>query len=376
MTSSSTATRVTFSSHWYALSSGQPSILAERFEAAGQAHMFDSSTVLYGSNRIPVASLATGCCAVSRALPESVMYEDPRRSFELQDETRRGFGFDSHPFYPFATYGTWEYTANLGYASSELCAEPTHPYYPVQSGEDLDKLERPDVERAGMLPAAMQFSELQQARGAPVSVVLGGVFTVAANICGLERLLRWLISEPELAHRLLSASREHLLDVAKRWVARFGAECVTPIVWEGVASESLLSPRHFEAFVIAHQRTLHRQILDLGATGLCVHLCGQQSRLLPMWAEVPMGAKGVVSLGAEVDLRAAREALSHVALMGNVDPESLRTASPRRVRTLALDCVERGRGHAAGFILAPGCDLQHEIPEANLRAMISAAAAG
>ncbi|MDP6977187.1 MAG: uroporphyrinogen decarboxylase family protein [Myxococcota bacterium] len=330
------------------------------------------STVMYDSNRIPVASLAAGCCAAGRGLPVSVMHEDPPRSFELQDEIRKNLGFDSHPFYPFATYGTWEHAAKPGLASSELRAEPTYPHYPVQSEGDLDALQRPDVARAGMLPAAMRFSELQQERGAPVSVVLGGVFTVAANICGLERLFQWLIAEPELTHRLLSASREHLLDVVKRWMSRFGADRVTPIVWEGMANESLLSPRHFEEFVIPHQATLHQQILELGATGLCIHLCGEQSRLLPMWAEVPMGSKGVVSLGAEVDLRVAREALGPVALMGNVDPESLRTANPDHVRTLALDCIERGRGHAAGFILAPGCDLQHEIPEANLRAMISA----
>ena len=86
-----------------------------------------------------------------------------------------------------------------------------------------------------------------------------------------------------------------------------------------------------------------------------------------------MGSKGVVSLGSEVDLRLASETLGHVALMGNVDPELLRVGSPGRVHAATLDCLERGRRHPAGFILAPGCDLRYELPEANLRAMISAA---
>ncbi len=157
---------------------------------------------------------------------------------------------------------------------------------------------------------------------------------------------------------------------------RFGAECVTPIVWEGMANASLISPRHFEQFVIPHQRALHEKILELGATGLITHLCGDQARCLPMWAEVPMGEKGVVSLGAEVDLRLASEAFGDVVLMGNVDPELLRAGSPERVRTAALDCIEQGRRHEAGFILAPGCDLQSEVPETNLRALVAAAAAG
>jgi uroporphyrinogen decarboxylase len=338
--------------------------------------MFDSTSDLFGADRVAVASLAAGFCAASRGLPPSVMHEDPERSFELQDETRKRLGFDSHPFYPFATYGTWEHAAKLGYPSSELRAKPTYPYYPVHNESDIETLQSPDVARAGMLPAAMRFSELQHERGAPLSVVLGGVFTVAANICGMEQLFRWMIAEPELTHRLLSASREHLLAVATRWAARFGAERVTPIVSEAMTNTSLISPRHCEKFVIPHQRKLHEQILGLGAHGLVAHLCGDQSRCLPMWADVPMGARGLVSLGAEVDLRFASQTLPHVALMGNIDPEMLRVASPERVRAAALDCIAKGRRHPAGFILAPGCELQHELPEANLRAMISAADAG
>ncbi len=335
--------------------------------------MFDASTDPFGTERIPIASLATAFCAARRGLPVSLMHEDPDRSFKLQDETRSSFGFDSHPFYPYATYGTWEPGAKLGYPSSELRAEPTRPYYPVQTEGDLEALQSPDVACAGMLPRAMRFSELQQQRGLSPSVVLGGVFTVAANLCGMEQLFRWMLSEPELTHGLLSASCDHLLAVVNHWATRFGAERVTPIVWEGMATAALISPRHFEEFVIPHQRRLHEQILGLGVHGLICHLCGDQTRCLPMWAEVPMGAKGVVSLGSEVDLRLARETLGDVALMGNLDPELLRLGSPGRVQQATLECLERGRQHPAGFILAPGCDLQFELPAANLRAMIRAA---
>lgn len=335
--------------------------------------MFDRSTDPTDASRIPIASLAAAFCAARRGLPDSIMHGDPLRSFALQEELRIRFGFDSHPFYPFATYGTWEHSAKLGFPSSELRAEPTRPYYPVQEAKDLDALQRPDVRSAGMLPAAMRFSELQQERGVPVNVVLGGVFTVAANLCGIERLFRWLIVEPELAHALLAISREHLLDVAQHWSSRFGAERVTPIVWEGIANANLISLRHCEEFVIPHQQKLHEQILQLGTRGLICHLCGNQSHHLSLWPQVPMGPQGIVSLGREVDLETARETLENVTLMGNVDPELLRLGNPARVHAATLECLERGRGHPAGFILAPGCALQCELPEANVRAMISAA---
>ncbi|MBW2389318.1 MAG: hypothetical protein JRG89_12890 [Deltaproteobacteria bacterium] len=338
--------------------------------------MFDTSIDPTGARRIPIASLAAAFCAARRRLPASLIHEDPLQSFDLQEETRRYFGFDSHPFYPFATYGTWEHTADLGFSSSELRAEPTRPYYPVQAAKDLEVLQRPDVRSAGMLPTAMRFSELQQERGAPVSVVLGGVFTVAANLCGIERLLRWLIAEPELAHALLAISREHLLDVARHWASRFGAERVTTIVWEEIANAELISARHCEEFVIPQQRKLHEQILELGTRGLICHLCGNQSRHLSLWAEVPMGAQGIVSLGPEVDLEDAHEPLENVKLMGNIDPRLLRLGNPTLVHAATLECLARGREHPGGFILAPGCELQCELPEANLHAMINAAMDG
>jgi uroporphyrinogen decarboxylase len=224
-----------------------------------------------------------------------------------------------------------------------------------------------------MLPAAIRFSQLQQEAGKPVSVVLGGVFTLAASLGGIEKLFEWMIGEPDLAHGLLSASRQHLREVARHWSERFGAARLTPIIWEAVASGDLLSPRHFEEFVLPHQQQLNDEILSLGVAGLICHLCGDQSRQASLWAEVPMGERGIVSVGSEVDLRLASEALGHVAVMGNLDPELLRSGSTEHVRNATLDCIERGRRHPAGFILSPGCALQGDIPEANLRAMLRTA---
>ncbi len=335
--------------------------------------MIDLVSEIFEAGRVPVFSLAVGLCAERRGLSPALMHDDPQRSFDLQLEMRRAFGFDSPPFYLHATYGTWEHAAGLGFPSSELRAEPTLPYYPVSREADLTGLALPEIPAAGMLPRAMRFSELQRKHELPVSVVLAGVFTMAANICGMENLFGWMIESPALVQRLLQLSREHLLAVARHWTECFGPARVTPILWEGMATHRMISPRQFEQFVLPQQRALHSEILELGVRGLLCHICGEQGPQLGLWSQIPMGTPGIVSLGSEVDLERAGSLFPESILMGNLDPRLLREASPQTVRERALRCLELGRPHAAGFILAPGCDLQLDVPAANLAALVEAA---
>lgn len=322
---------------------------------------------------LPVFSLAGATCALRRGLPARLIHDDPQQSLSLQLQLRDELGFDSAPFYPHATFGTWEHAAGLGFPSSELRETPTEPYYPVTRAADLDGLARPDVEQAGMLPMALRFSELQAERGLPVSVVLGGVFTVAANLCGMERLFGWLIEDPRLVRRLLDLSCDHLLEVAGLWASRFGAAAVTPIVWEGMASARWLSRQHFETFVLpAHQR-LHSGLLALGMRHLLLHACGDQEALLDLWARIPMGPDAALSLGHEVSITRASRHFPQLTLVGNVDPRLLAEADVGRVRDAALRCVEAGERHPGGFVLAPGCVLDRPIPDAHLRALVTVA---
>ena len=196
---------------------------------------------------------------------------------------------------------------------------------------------------------------------------------MAANICGMANLLCWMIERPRLVHGLLERAGEHLLAVVQHWTERFGAARVAPMLWEGMANHRIMSPRHFEEFVLPHQRTLHRGILGLGIRDLLCHMCGEQGPQLAAWGEIPMGSPGIVSVGCEVELSEASRAFPEAILMGNLDPTLLERGEPDDVRTQALRCLAQGTRHAAGFILAPGCELQREVPPDNLRAMVAAA---
>ena len=59
----------------------------------------------------PVFSLAGATCALRRGLSARLIHDDPQQSLSLQLQLRDELGFDSAPFYPYATIGTWEHAA-------------------------------------------------------------------------------------------------------------------------------------------------------------------------------------------------------------------------------------------------------------------------
>lgn len=144
-------------------------------------------------DRVPVFPFALGFCARNVGYPVATIYDNPEKSLQAQLWTQEMYGYDSSPFYGYASYGSWEFGGQIEFPSSELQQAPTIPYFPVQSEKDIDVLELPDVKKAGMLPLAMQFSKLQQKFGLPITVVVGGSFTIAGNMCGVEKLCRWMI---------------------------------------------------------------------------------------------------------------------------------------------------------------------------------------
>jgi uroporphyrinogen decarboxylase len=326
-------------------------------------------------DRIPVFLFASGLSVVRAGYPYAIVYDAPKLSLEAQLRLQAELGFDSPPYYAYATYGTWEGADGAvarTYPSSELAAVPTVPYYPVQAPLDIDALTMPDVRRAGMLPHAMEFSRLQAERGLPISVVLGGAYTIAGNICGLDRLCTWIVRSPDLVHQILRKACDHLAQIVEYWIEVFGPDRLVPVVWESLATQPIIAPRHFREFVLPYQRELHERLLAAGIRHILCHICGEQKRNLSAWAEIPMGEPGIVSIGPEIDLEEASHYFPRDVLMGNLDPEVIQNETPEVVSDLTRACIKKGAKHPGGFMLASGCELPPQTPAANLCAIVQA----
>jgi uroporphyrinogen decarboxylase len=86
-----------------------------------------------------------------------------------------------------------------------------------------------------------------------------------------------------------------------------------------------------------------------------------------------MGAPGIVSVGPEIDLSEASSYFPECVLMGNLDPALIQSGTPQQVFERAVACIEQGRRHPGGFVLASGCEIVPESPPHNLETIIEAA---
>jgi len=328
--------------------------------------LFDGQSI----DRVPLYPFILGFCARNVGYPIHSIYEEPAKSFDAQSLTLEQFGFDWGPMYGYASYGTWEFGGEVKMPIGGYEQAPMHTKFPVQSEADVESLRLPDVKTAGSLPLAMEFSRLQETTVTPITVVSGGNFTIAGNICSVEKLCRWMIKKPELADRILRMATDHIVETVTHWADTFGAERIFPQIWEPSASNNIISPKQFERFVLPYLIGSSKRILDLGVKHILYHICGEQNKNLPLWAQVPMGNPGVCSFGHEVDIDTAIKHVGQSSIIaGNISPSSLQNDSPARIYELCKTAIETGRKAPRGFMLMPGCEIPPSTPPHNVYVM-------
>jgi len=301
------------------------------------------------------------------------IYNDPEKSFWAQVWTQEQYNYEGSPIFGYASYGAWEFGGEIKYPTTEWEQAPSVTRHPVESEEDVDNLQLPDVKTAGMLPLAMQFSRMQERFGMPIVFPCGSPFTCAGNIVDLSILCRWLIKKPALAHRILRLVTEHLLQVAQYWVDTFGREHIAARDILPIEANQIISPQQFEEFAFPYLKEVHEKVLGMGVKRFITHICGQQNLNLPYLAQIPMGDGGIVSFGHEVDLDTAIKYFGNTSIIaGNIEPAVIQTGTPQQVYELSKECIEKGKFAPRGYIFTAGCDIPPLVPPYNIYIMMKA----
>lgn len=338
--------------------------LSERLDALLRGERID---------RVPLFPFTLGFCAKNVGYPIASIYSDPEKSFWAQVWTQEMYGYDGYPQYGYASYGTWEFGGEIKLPSSEWEQAPSHSRFPVQSEEDIERLTLPNVKTAGMIPLAMEFSKMQEKLGLPITITVGGVFTIAGNICQVDKLCRWMIKKPEVAHRVLRLATDHILDIAQYWVKSFGGERVIVSIWEPLAANQIISPNQFEEFVLPYEKGLHEKVLATGVKHILCHICGNHNLNLPYWAQIPMGHPGIVSFGHEVDLTTAIKYFGDTCIIaGNIEPAVIQSGTPQKVYELCKQAIMKAKYAPRGYMLMAGCEVPPMAPPYNFYMMTKA----
>ena len=192
---------------------------------------------------------------------------------------------------------------------------------------------------------AMESCRISEKHDLPIPLNCGSPFTNAGNICGVDKLCRWMMKKPEVVHHLLRLSTDHILEVAQYWVDTFGAEKVQARGAMPTESNQVISPRQYEEFVVPYQKELHEKLFAMGIKRfLHLHLCGDQNLNLPYIARLPMGDTSLVSFSRDVDLASAIKYLGGTCIIaGNVSTPVIQTGTPQQVYQLCRQAIEKGR---------------------------------
>jgi len=338
------------------------------------------SSLLSGKpiDRVPLSLFDMSCgmgwfCARNVGYPIDSIFNDPEKSFWAQLWTQEQYGYDGSPVFGDASYGGWEFGGEIKYPETQKEQAPCVSRYPVESKEDIDRLELHDVRTAGMLPLAMQFSKMQEQFGVPITFPCGGPFTYAGNIVSMDRLCRWMIKEPALVHRLLRLCTDHILQVAQHWVDTFESERIVARDILSLEDNRIISPQQFEEFAFPYFKEVHEKVLGIGVKRFNTHICGEQNSNLPHLAQIPMGDPGIVSFGHEISLTTAIGYFGDKCVIaGNIDPVVIQTGTAQQVYELSKRCIEEAKYAPRGYILTAGCDVPPLTPPYNIYIMMKA----
>ncbi|KAA3647707.1 MAG: hypothetical protein DWQ07_01615 [Chloroflexi bacterium] len=299
-------------------------------------------------------------CANNAGVAKADIYDDPQKSFDAQMWTNEQYNSDGSPFYTFVSYGAWEFGGTIEWPDDRWGSGPGVEKVPIESPEQLWDLELPDVKTAGSVPKMMEFAKLQEAAGLPIGFVCGSPFTHAANLCGINEFMMWIVENPDAVHKAMRLMTDHILQVADYFVDTFGKGNV--IARSAAPTESLIGPKQFEEFVKPYVTELHSKVLDKGAKYVYCHICGEQNHLLDQWAEVPFGERSVLSFGHEVPLEKAAEYFPDHIIAGNTDPQIIAQGHPDEVREALKQTIETGKKLKNGYIFMGGCSLPASTP--------------
>ncbi len=327
-------------------------------------------------DRVPFNPFALGFCARTVGYTVKSVYDDPQKSLEAQLWTAEQYGFEPIVMFGYASYGGWEFGGDIKWPITEWEGAPSVGRHPVESDEDAEKLQLPDVKTAGILPLSMQFSRILDSMGLPIlPAVPGDAVTVAANVAEVSRFCRWIIKKPELAHHMLRLATDHILEVFQYWVDTFGAEKLMAGFFVTVAANQIMSPKQFEEFVLPYQSELHDKIYGMGIKSAFFHICGEQNLNLPLIKQLNLGTPefpAILSFGHEVDLETAIEHFPDNIIAGNIEPQVIQNGTPQQVYELTRTVIEKGKKAPRGFFLMPGCELPIMAPAYNVYTMMKA----
>jgi [methyl-Co(III) methanol-specific corrinoid protein]:coenzyme M methyltransferase len=227
-----------------------------------------------------------------------------------------------------------------------------HPF--EESPQDLAF--PPDFLNRGRFPVYKKHFELLKRKAGDALVIFGeteGAFTCAANLVGVDQLIRWCLKRPEVALQVLDVAKKAAV-AAANYAFDNGIDYF--VFAEPTSGPALLGPWLYEKFVLP----LEREIIGAIAGPVVLHVCGNTDLIIDQMCDT--GAAGI-SIEEKTDLRRAVD-IAHarrIKVFGNVGNAAL-DSTPEKAYQEAISALENGTD-----FLCPGCGVAPRTPMENIQ---------
>ena len=244
---------------------------------------------------------------------------------------------------------------------------------PLDSIEDVNRLEVPDPRTDGRMPLMLEaIAMLRQAVGDEIAIRSPGTgpFALASYFVGTQQwLLDIAMAEAGLDERK-EAAIHHALGLTTAALIEFGKACFDAGAdlihcGDSLASCNVISPRTYPRYAWPYEKQVFSMSHEHGIDTGLLHICGNSSKVLDLYRDT--GA-GLIELDSVVDLAdASRRLEGSTTIVGNVDTVTeLLQADRAQAQAAARRCIEETGGRH--FILGSGCIVPRYTPVENVRA--------
>lgn len=279
-------------------------------------------------------------------------WHDPQKMAEAEIRTFNRYGHDRLTIGP----NTKGITEALG--GRFIYPENGIPYVDepfLKDYEQLNKMEAVNVFHHSRIEVFAQAAEILSEAAAeivPIEASIGGPLTIAANLRGVETLLRDCRKFPEEMHRLMRI----VTDSQKRCIDRMSEYGIGIAMADPVANPALIGPRMYEKFVYPYTKELTDYAVQKTGQKVSLHMCGETYAI---WKYLRQYNLNELSLDNIIDMKRAMDELgADIPIAGNVDPvQIVMNGTKEEIERAVGECINIGKKSEKGYHLATGCDI-------------------
>lgn len=320
-------------------------------------------------DRVPVAQHNFTFCIKHCGVTMKEYRENPVIAAKVLAETCFDFGYDCI----IIDFDTCTLAEAMGSQLEFPDHEPARvKKFFLKSMDEVDKLRVTDPHKDGRLPLWLETTrELRRLVGNEKAIMARadqGPFDLLFQLRQSEEMMIDLLTvDEELIFKALDVCTEAGIKFAK---AQLEAGADLTSIGDSASGESLISPEMYMTFAQPFQKK-YKQILGEGLISL--HICGSTNNII----------EGMINTGFEVleldhlnNIEKTFETIrNRSSVWGNLDPSSvISLGTSDLVLSESKKVIDAAKKYAHNrLVLCPGCLVNADAPEENIKAMTTAA---